>query len=77
MYTLLTGKAPYFGNDDDRIISQAKKGLFNRKLLIETKITKQALILIDKLLEKDPKARISAEEAVKDPWIQRSMQDEI
>ena len=35
MYILLTGKAPYFGNEDDKIIAQAKKGVFNRKLLIE------------------------------------------
>ena len=76
MYILLTGKAPYFGNDDERIISQAKKGVFNRKLLTETKISKQALTLIDKLLEKDPKTRLSAEEALKDPWIQRRVQDQ-
>jgi len=55
MYILLTGKAPYFGNDDERIIAQAKKGIFNRKLLIDTEISKQALTLIDKLLAKDPK----------------------
>jgi len=61
MYILLTGKAPYFGNDDERIIAQAKKGIFNRKLLIDTQVSKQALTLIDKLLEKDPKLRLSAE----------------
>ena len=61
MYILLTGKAPYFGNDDERIIAQAKKGIFNRKLLTDTQVSKQALTLIDKLLEKDPKVRLSAE----------------
>jgi len=40
MYILLTGKAPYFGNDDDKIIAQAKKGVFNRRLLIESNISK-------------------------------------
>ena len=40
MYILLTGKAPYFGNDDDKIIAQAKKGVFNRKLLIESNISR-------------------------------------
>ena len=69
MYILLTGKAPYFGNDDERIINQAKKGVFNRKLLIETKVSKQALNLIDKLLTKDPRQRLSAADAIKDPWI--------
>jgi len=42
MYILLTGKAPYFGNDDDKIIAQAKKGLYNRTLLTEGNISKQA-----------------------------------
>ena len=73
MYILLTGKAPYFGNDDEKIIAQAKKGIFNRKLLLSAKISKQALTLIDKLLTKDVKARLSAEEAIQDPWIQKRM----
>lgn len=30
MYILLTGKAPFFGNDDERLISQIKKGFVNR-----------------------------------------------
>ena len=55
MYILLTGKAPYFGNEDDKIVAQVKKAVFNRKLLLEQKISKQAITLIDKLLAKDPK----------------------
>mmetsp|Transcript_26350 Transcript_26350/g.40212 ORF Transcript_26350/g.40212 Transcript_26350/m.40212 type:complete len:88 (-) Transcript_26350:409-672(-) len=64
MYILLTGKAPYFGNDDERIISQVKKGHYNRRLLQDSRISKQAQTLIDKLLNKDPKQRLSAEEAL-------------
>ena len=30
MYILLTGKAPYYGNEDEKIIAQAKKGLYNK-----------------------------------------------
>ena len=73
MYILLTGKAPYFGNDDDRIISQVKKGSYNKKLLIDSKISKQAQTLIDKLLNKDYKQRLTADEALQDPWIQKRM----
>ena len=73
MYILLTGKAPYFGNDDEKIIAQAKKGVFNRKLLIESNISKQALTIVDKLLNKDQKQRLSAEEAIQNPWIQKRM----
>ena len=70
MYILLTGKAPYFGNDDEKIIAQAKKGLYNRNLLLEcNNISKRALTLIDKLLVKDPKIRLSALEAIENPWI--------
>ena len=78
MYILLTGKAPYFGNDDEKIIAQAKKGLINRNLLLEcTNISKRALTLIDKLLVKDPKTRLSALEAIENPWIQKRQQLEL
>ena len=74
MYILLTGKAPYFGNDDDKIIAQAKKGMYNRQLLTESNISKQAQTLIEKLLAKDYKIRDSAESAIQNPWIQKKKQ---
>jgi len=61
MYILLTGKAPYFGNDDERIIAQVKRGNYNKQLLIENKISEQALSLIQSLLSFDHKRRPSAE----------------
>jgi calcium-dependent protein kinase len=61
MYILLTGKAPYFGNNDEKITQQAKKGIFNRKLLLESKISRPAINLIDNLLMKNYRERLSAE----------------
>ena len=74
LYILLTGKAPYFGNDDEKIIAQAKKGIYNRNLLIDVKISKQALNLITRLLSKDIKHRYQASEALNDPWILKRME---
>jgi calcium-dependent protein kinase len=59
MYILLTGKAPYFGNNDEKITAQAKKGIFNRKLLLESGISKRAINLVDNLLQKNLKERFS------------------
>ena len=73
LYILLTGKAPYYGNDDDKIISQVKKGNYNKKLLVEAKVSKQAITLLEKLLQMNPKKRLSAEEALQDPWILKNV----
>jgi calcium-dependent protein kinase len=45
MYIILTGKAPYFGSEEKRIIAQAKKGSYNKKLLAST--SRQATTLIE------------------------------
>ena len=73
LYILLTGKAPYYGNDDEKIINQVKKGNYNKKLLVEAKVSKQAITLLEKLLTMNPKKRLSAEEALQDPWILKNV----
>lgn len=77
LYITLTGKAPYFGNDDERIIAQAKNGLYNKNLLVESGISKQAITLVDQLLCKDPKQRLSAEQAIQNPWIQKHLKTQL
>lgn len=64
LYILLTGKAPYYGREDAVIIAQAKKAQYNKKLLGEQGISKQAITLIEQLLTKNPKNRLSAEQAI-------------
>jgi calcium-dependent protein kinase len=71
LYILLTGKSPYYGRDDDVIIAQAKNAKYNRSMLQHKNLSKQAVNLIEALLNKDPSQRLSAEQALRNPWIQK------
>lgn len=47
LYIILTGKAPYYGRQDEVIIAQAKKASYNKKMLNDRGISKQAINLIE------------------------------
>ena len=69
MYILLSGEPPFFGVDDVDTFELIKIGQYSLKDQQWDNISTEAKDLIKKLLTMDPKNRISAEEAVKDPWI--------
>ena len=62
MYILLTGKTPFIGRDDDQIIEKILFDSYNTDLI--KKYNRHTKELLSKLLEKDPKKRISADEAL-------------
>jgi calcium-dependent protein kinase len=66
LYILLTGEAPFGGDNDHEIIKNIKQGRLSFRKL--NKVSDEALDLVKKLLIKNPKERISAEEALKHPW---------
>ena len=65
-FILVTGKSPYQGSDNDYILEQVKSAAVLKQLLHETqpKLSKQCLALINRILVKDPRKRISAEQAI-------------
>ncbi|CAG9335365.1 unnamed protein product [Blepharisma stoltei] len=68
MYILLTGRPPFPGKTDDKIIERIKIGEYNTDLPIFQETSPEALDLIKKMLV--PQAeRISASEALSHPWI--------
>lgn len=69
MYILLCGSPPFNGEDDNQIIASVKRGVFRFKEQEWSQVSTQAKDLITKMLEKDPKKRISAVDALNDPWI--------
>lgn len=69
MYILLCGEPPFRGEDDYDTLELVKSGKYSYPKSQWDQVSKQAKSLIDKLLNMDPKKRISAEEALKDPWI--------
>ena len=68
LYILLTGRPPFDGNDDDEIIENVKKGVYDKWAYPFPLLSEQAKDLINKLLQYDPKKRLSAEEALEHPW---------
>ena len=70
MYVLLSGVPPFSGLSSYQIISRIRKGHYNLEDRFWKNISQSAKDLIKKLLEKDPKKRISAAEAFHDPWVQ-------
>jgi len=72
MFILLSGEPPFRGEDDYDTLELVKSGKYNFNGSHWDQVSKQAKNLIDRLLIMDPKKRISAEEALKDPWILNS-----
>ena len=70
MYVLLSGTPPFAGLSSYQVVSRIHKGKYSLEGKNWTKISSQAKALIQKLLEKDPKKRISAAEAFLDPWVE-------
>ena len=68
LYILLTGRPPFDGNDDDEILENVKKGVFDRSSYPYPLLSSNAKDLIDKLLQYDPKKRLIAEKAIEHPW---------
>jgi calcium-dependent protein kinase len=69
MYILLGAEPPFIGEDDFETFELVKIGKYTYSGSQWSNVSKSAKALIDKLLTLDPKKRLSAEEALKDPWI--------
>lgn len=72
LYILLCGYPPFNGPDEDSILKAVKEGNFSFDEADWGQISQDAKILIKKMLQKDPKKRISAREVYEDPWIQKN-----
>jgi len=68
LYILLSGKPPFAGKSDDVILEKIRIGKYNMQIKEFDNISNEAKDLIQKLLEKNPKKRLSAQEALKHNW---------
>ena len=64
MYMLLTGKPPFDGFTEIDIIKKVRNKNFPYKPLVENGVSDECIHLIGCLLEKNPKERYSAKQAL-------------
>lgn len=77
LYIFLCGFPPFNGENDQVIFQRIKQGRFGFPSPEWDPVSKQAKELIIKMLTFDPRKRISAKEALGDPWIQKFAQNKI
>jgi len=69
MHVLLCGYPPFFGRTEDAIFEKIQGGLVNLNTPEWKSVSTEGKVFIRKLLNSNPKQRISAEQALKEPWI--------
>ncbi|PAV90280.1 hypothetical protein WR25_14284 [Diploscapter pachys] len=69
LYILLVGYPPFWDEDQHRLYAQIKAGAYDYPSPEWDTVTPEAKSLIDSMLTVNPKKRITAEQALKVPWI--------
>jgi len=69
MYILLSGSPPFDGRTDQEIMAKVKLGKFDFDKKIFELVSQEAKNLITELLRIEPQARLTADAALKHPWM--------
>jgi calcium-dependent protein kinase len=77
MYILLSGRPPFPGDTDREIMDNVAKGKYDLHDSPFDKVSDSAKDLIKRLLVMDPKARISAQEALNHRWFKEKKSREL
>ena len=70
LYVMLSGEPPFYGENDDEIYNKILNSSVKFEQDIWKEISSEAKDLIQKLLNKNHRYRLSAVEALQHPWIQ-------
>lgn len=74
LFILLSGRPPFYGNSDSEIMMKVNKGNYSFKSSEWDSISTEAKIFITRMLEPNINQRLSASEALLDPWLLKSDQ---
>eukprot|EP01066_Platyproteum_vivax_P006551 Platyproteum_vivax@DN232_c0_g1_i1.p1 len=69
MYILLCGYPPFSGSSDEQILYNVQQGRVKFNGDEWRSVSNEAIALIKKMLTYEPAKRVSAEEALNDPWV--------
>jgi len=76
LYILLSGMPPFPGKDDREILRKVKVGKYHFDDAVWMNISDDAKRFIKKMMEIDANKRMSAQEALNDPWFNKVMEKE-
>jgi calcium-dependent protein kinase len=76
LYILISGEPPFNGKNDSEIMANVMKGSYSLDHGKWPFVSEGAKHLITKLLKYNPQERISALEALQDPWIRSHMEED-
>lgn len=77
LYILLSGKPPFYGDDDKEILNSVKVGTYSLSGPEWKNISQDAKDLIKKMLTYDHKLRISADQAINHQWIKKKVHEHV
>jgi calcium-dependent protein kinase len=69
LFILLTGRPPFNGSDDKEIVRKVRRGHYHMDKKDFRKHSPACKEFVRRLLQVDPRSRMSAEDALRDPWI--------
>nr|XP_027202838.1 LOW QUALITY PROTEIN: calcium-dependent protein kinase 2-like [Dermatophagoides pteronyssinus] len=69
MFILLSGSPPFHGKSNKETLEKVRKGEYTMNASVWKNISSAAKDLIRRMLEYNPERRITAEEALKHPWM--------
>lgn len=75
LYILLSGKPPFFGDDDHQILNSVKIGTYSLQGAEWKAISNEAKDLIKGMLTYDAVSRITAEKALNHAWIKKKVHE--